>query len=67
MIYDHPKGIISHKVDITGSFSTWIKIIYKWNMLLNEWLTDKFRLVGILSDLFSFIYSNSRKGKNAYF
>ena len=44
-IYNHPKGLISHEIDITGSFSKEIKIIYKWNMLLDKWITDKLRLV----------------------
>ena len=44
-IFDHPKGLISHEMDITGSFSKRIKIIYKWNVILNEWLTEKVRVV----------------------
>ena len=28
-ISDHPKELISHEIDITGSFSKLIKIIYK--------------------------------------
>ena len=44
-IFDYTKGLISHKIDITGYFSKQIKVIYKWNMILNEWLTDKVRVV----------------------
>ena len=44
-ILDHPKGLISHKIDITRYFSILIKIIYKWSMLLNEWLTYKVGVV----------------------
>ena len=44
-IFDYTKGIISQKIDITGCFSKQTKIIYKWNIILNEWLTDKVRVV----------------------
>ena len=42
-------------------------MIYKRNILLYEWLTEKVRLVWILYDLFLLIYSNYKKKKNAYF
>ena len=38
-IFDHPKGLISHKIDTPDSFSKWIKIINKWNIILKEWPT----------------------------
>ena len=51
-IIDHPKVLISHRIYITGYFSKWIKIIYKWNVLFNECLTEKVRVFWILSYLF---------------
>ena len=55
-----PQMTNSHKIDITGSFKKRIKVIYKWNMILNKWLSDKVRVVWIFYDLFSSIYSNSK-------
>ena len=34
-IFDHPKGLIVHQIDITRSFYKSIKMIYKWNVILN--------------------------------
>ena len=62
-IFDHPKGLINHKIDINGYFSKQIKSIYKYNMLLNELLTEKVILVWILSDLFLSIHSNPKEAE----
>ena len=34
LTFYHPRRLISHRIDMSGSLSKWINIIYKWNMVL---------------------------------